>query len=251
MKFSKRPTRKQLFVPGIAAGCVVAGLVGWLQGSGRISSERTALFERRTQFVGAMEAVRAQREAKPEWATRENAVIARTLGDGVESVDSALRQRLYALGEAAGLEDLTVSTVGNRARGTPARKAFRRSAVEKPLRDAPDFVEVTATLGGDGSIESVLRLLAMVDTDGWIKRITSVRLDPDKTGVRLHVSLRIVSLFVPGHAPEQPPAPHTHTGAPRRYSLPQRSAASAASPPPAFPAAAALFLRKNSSRGQH
>lgn len=185
------------------------GFGGWLFGSGRFGGALDALLERRLTYVNAMQTVRDQRATRPELEAREGELVDRTLGASLESVDSRLRERLYALGSASGLADLSVVTSGTASarRGTPARTEFSRRGRERSLRDEIDFVEVGATVSGSGTLEQCLRLLASIDADPWLKRISQLQLKPDDNGARVRLTLRLVTLYLPGREPGEPPAP--------------------------------------------
>ena len=195
---------------GVASASVLlAVFIGWLFGSGGISGEYDELMVERDKYTQALKAVRTQREARPELDERESNFVARTLGATIESVDSRIRRRLYALGSTAGLTDLSVVTSGSASarRDTPAKRAFDRRGSQKALRDETDFIEVTANLSGEGSIEQVLRLLGWIDVDPWIKRVSQVRLNPNRDGTSIKLSLQLTTLFLPGREPtEAPPA---------------------------------------------
>ena len=189
----------------LAGGCGIglASLLGWWSGSGGLSGEHAQLLAQRVKYVEALRTVRAQREARAELDEREASYVARTLGANIEAVDSRIRQRLFALGSTAGLADLSVVTSGSASarRETPAKRAFDRRGSQKILREETDFIEVTATLTGEGTIEQVLRLLGWVDVDPWIKRVLQVRLNPDKSGDSIKLSLQLVTIFLPGRSP--------------------------------------------------
>ena len=178
--------------------------IGWLFGSGWVGGEQAQLLERRQNFINAMQAVRTQRKERPAEEAREEALVERTLGSDIESVHSRIRERLYALGSTAGLTDLTVSSTGASGRETPAKREFSRRGQEKTLREELDFVEVAASISGQGTIEQVFRLIGWLDADGWVKRVNSIRLDPDGNGSRLKITMKLVTLFIPGRESEKP-----------------------------------------------
>ncbi len=201
-------SRRMRFVAA-AVLILFAVFIGWLFGSGGVSGEYDELMTDRAKYTQALKAVRIQREARPELDGREADFVSRTLGSTIESVDSRIRRRLYALGSTAGLTDLSVVTSGSASarRETPAKRAFDRRGSQKTLREETDFVEVTATLNGEGSIEQVLRLLGWIDVDPWIKRVSQVRLNPNRDGSSIKLSLQLTTLFLPGRDPtETPPA---------------------------------------------
>ena len=183
---------------------VLLAAFGWAVGSGWMGGEHAELLDRRRSFVNAMQAVRTQRAERPALEAREEALVERTFGPDIESVHSRIRERLYALGATAGLTDLTVSSTGASGRESPAKREFSRSGEQKLLRDELDFVEVSASISGEGSADQVFRLIGWLDADGWIKRLNTIRLDPKDNGARLRVSIKLVTIFVPGRTSEQP-----------------------------------------------
>lgn len=125
----------------------------------------------------------------------------RTLGADRESVDHELRSRLNRIGSELGLQGLSVGTGRVRSVESPGRSKF----ADKALRDEVDFVEVEGWISGEAPLEPALRLLHRVEAEPWIKRIEEVRLEPRDNGARFAVTLRLVTLFLPGRAATSPP----------------------------------------------
>ena len=187
--------RGLLFMLGLLFFLVA--LLAYLQGSGRLDGQLDVLAEKRSTYINVMNTVRAQREGLPDSRERERELIARTLGPDVESVDSRIRQRLFALAQSSGLGRISVSTQGVTARRTPARSEFRRSGDEKAMRDEIDFVELTASLSGRGNYAQVIDLLARIHADGWLKRVTEATFNPDPEGEVVDVMVRVTTIFIP------------------------------------------------------
>lgn len=204
-RFNLKWSWDRLAIPIFVVGILLVIGFSWLVGAGRISGERDALLSRRSVYISTMETVRDQRKERPELEERQKAIVQQTLGSNIESVDSRVRERLFALGATAGLADLSVMTTDSAARSTPAKSEFKRRGIEKELREKTDFVEVNATISGEGSIEQVSRLLGWLQADGWIKRVTQVRLDPNPDGTLIRVSARVTTIFIPGEEPTAPP----------------------------------------------
>jgi hypothetical protein len=195
--------RHRLVMPGIVVGVLaIAGGLGWGVGAGRLDGTRTALDERVQVYRDVLLEVRAERERRPELDERTEAITNRTLGGDLETVDSALRRRLVETIEENGLSEVVVNTLGGTVIETPAGRSFKRSGPERALRDEPDFVLVRATASGSGSIADVVRFLHALDAAPWVKRIEQVRMDPDRTGRRISVSVRLATIFVPGATPD-------------------------------------------------
>ena len=194
---------------GIAALILVLfASIGWYVGSGRSGGERTRLLAEADAYRSVLYRVRAERLDRPALDERRDAILGRSLGGQLERVDAALRSRLVEVGEAAGLRDLVVSTAGAVGVESPARREFKRSARERRYRDEADFVVLRATISGEGSLAQVVDVVHAVDAAPWLKRIESVRLDPDADGDRIRVALGVATLFVPEYEPDAtlPPA---------------------------------------------
>lgn len=194
--------RRRLALPAAVIAVLAAfAAIGWAAGAGRLDGERAELEDRLALYRKVLLEVRSEREERPELDARFAEVVDRTLGTDLETVDSALRRRLVDALGAAGLGGGVVDTTGGSLVGTPATRAFRRSGPERALRDEPDFVRVGATVSGAGSIGEVVRFLHGLDAAPWLKRIETVRLDPDRKGERITVVVRLSTIFVPGAAP--------------------------------------------------
>ena len=128
------------------------------------------------------------------------AVTSRTLGDTTEVVDLVLRSRLSAIAEAAGVQDVRVSTGRPSMEGTPGASSFKSKSVRE-LRDEPDFALVEATVAAEGTWKQVTAMLDAIRAEPWPHRITSVRLAAGNNAERIDVTIRLVALFVPGEAP--------------------------------------------------
>jgi len=188
-----------------AGAALVAGTLGWLVHSGRVTSlsgfDRAAVnadIERSTDFLRS---VRAEREKRGELDKRLAAAVNRTLGERTDAVDTALRARLNRIAEETGVRDLMVATNAAVERKSPARQEMVRLGLTRTQRDEPDFVELRATLAGEGAADQVLRLVHRIAVDPMLKRIEALRLDPLKDGSRIRVTIRLSTVFVPGSEP--------------------------------------------------
>ena len=188
-----------------AGAALVAGTLGWLVHSGRVTSlsgfDRAAVdadIERSTDFLRS---VRAEREKRGELDKRLAAAVNRTLGERTDAVDTALRARLNRIAEETGVRDLMVATNAAVERKSPARQEMVRLGLTRAQRDEPDFVELRATLAGEGAADQVLRLVHRIAVDPMLKRVEALRLDPVKDGSRVRVTIRLSTAFVPGREP--------------------------------------------------
>lgn len=185
-------------------GIACIGLVtfiGWGMGAGVFGDERARIQRQTETYVNFLYTVRDNREARPELDQRISEILDRSLGADRETVDSVLREKLARLAAASGLRSPSVTTLPVVVRDSPAKSTFRRSGAHRPFREEPDFVELRAGIGAVGRLESVVAFLHALDAAPWLKRITSVRIDPEGDGRRLRLTLRLTTLYVPGQGP--------------------------------------------------
>ena len=202
---------RSLALPGTVLALGGAAALGWWIGSGRASGELLEARALESRYDGALDAASKQRLQRPDLDDALDAFVERTLGGDRESVDAALRSRLFALAEACGLREVSVTTTSNRGVETPARREFAASGQQRALRDELDFVEVGATIAGNGTDDAVLRLLASLRADPVLHRVVSFRIDPKGDGTNAATSVRLVTIYLPGERPEASPPPVTPT----------------------------------------
>lgn len=180
---------------------VIAALggLGWRSVRGAFLNERADLEQRIVSLTGDVDRYRSAATEHTRIQDELRGYVDRTLGGDLEAVDHQLRSRLNRIGEMLGLEGLSVGTGRTRQLVSPARSQFSRRRPE--LRDELDFVEVDAWISGLGDFDQVLRLVAAVAAEPWLKRIRQVRLQPKDNGERFAVTVRLVTLFLPGRAP--------------------------------------------------
>ncbi|MCA9285941.1 MAG: hypothetical protein KDA22_12030 [Phycisphaerales bacterium] len=196
---------RRLFVLGVVAIATVGASLGaWLWASGRLSVERQAMLEEESKARSLLLTVREQRERRPALDARIDAVVQRTLGGDLTTVDSTLRARLNRLGETERVKDLIVSTAGNAARESPAKTLFSRAVDQRALRSEIDFVELAGVISGEATLNQALRLVSRIEAEPWLKRIDEVRLDASRDGNRVRFTVRVTTLFLPGRVAEEP-----------------------------------------------
>ena len=233
MKFPRR-----YLLPTIIVGTVLlAALLGWASGSGRLGESREDLNRKIATYINVLTTVRDERTQRPELDERIAGVVNRTLGNDLEHVDADLRRRIAELCEGSGLRDVTVSTLAASMVGTPARREFKRTASERAYRDEPDFARVGAVANGIGSLANAVGFLHALDAAPWAKRIESVRLDPVKDGQRIKVTVRVSTIFVPGLVPDSDMLPEVdqQRGIERYAGLIERNPFMVPKPPPQKP----------------
>ena len=186
----------------MAAALAALGWLGWSSLDGIYLNQRAALKQRIGQLTNNIR----RYEAGIEDQTRVAAALGRyadgSMGGDLETVDHQLRSRLNRIGEEVGMAGLTVGTGRARNLQSPAKSQFRLRG-QRALRDETDFVEVEAWMSGQASFEQVLKLVHRVREEPWLKRIHQVRLEPKDNGQRFEVSLRLLTLYLPGQVPQE------------------------------------------------
>lgn len=180
----------------------VTGLawLGWMPVRSMYLDDRAELKRSIVKDGDLVDRYRRGRDDHHRVSAAVRAFVDRTLGGDLETVDHELRTRLNRLGEEIGLQKLSVSTGSVRWLESPARNLpeFRG---HRELREEIDFAEVEASMTGEGSLEKVLRLVHRLDAEPWLKHVNQVRLKPRDNGKRLAVTLRLVTIFLPGRSP--------------------------------------------------
>ncbi len=226
-----------LRITGIVVVLAGLGWLGWTPVRSMYLDERADIEQRRAKLIAQVARYRSGADDSLRVRTALQAYADRTLGGDLEAVDHELRTRLNRIGEEVGLKKLSVGTGRVRSMETPARNVAALRA-NKELRDELDFVEVEASVSGVGSLEAAMRLVHRIEAEGWIKRIVQVRLQPRDNGERFVVTIRLVTLYLPGRAPAGPVETVADLGGFERYQLLARrnpfhlAAKPAATPPP-------------------
>ena len=235
---------KSARILGLIVLVAALGWLGWTPVRGMYLSDRVDLDQSILKLRDQVDRYRAGSDDHVIVTDAVRAYVDRTLGGDLESVDHELRTRLNRLGEEIGLESLSVSTGRVRRMESPARsdRAFRRHS---ELREEIDFVEVEASISGQGSLDKVLQLVDRIERQQWLKRVVQVRLQPRDNGERFAVTVRLVTLFLPDRFPAAMPVTEPRPGGLDRlgplvsrnpFRLPPKTvkpAPAAATPPPA------------------
>lgn len=184
---------------------VASAIVGWIGFTALNTSYLKPRRELKETIAAAKDEIAASDQARrdaPRIAGKLHAIVDRTLGPDLESVDHHLRRRLNRVGEVVRLAALSVQTGDEKARGTPAERDF--PSRWKNLREELDFIELNGFISGEGSYAQALELIARLEAEPWIKRIYHVRLDPMRGADHFRINVRLTTLFLPGQSPRQP-----------------------------------------------
>jgi hypothetical protein len=187
------------------AAIAVTIVIGYVVGAGTFSAERAKLTVDKRKAEAGLEQIAEQSRQRPALNRSVQGFVDRTLGGDLDATDSALRSRLNRIGEELRLLDLSVKTERATLRLSPAKTQFQARGSQKLLRDEPDFMELPATISGEGTAEQALRLVHRIQSEPWIKRIDSVRLEQAKGGERVRTTVKLTTLFLPNKKPKTDP----------------------------------------------
>jgi len=195
----------------IAISVIVIGLVVGI-GYGAVSSlylaPRTERVERIEALEDDLDRCRSLLDRRRSNEQRLDEFVSRTLGPDVETVDHRLRTRLNRLLEECGIREIVVGTGRAKSMGTPASRAYGgRSSLVRELKQEVDFVVVTASVNGEGSLEQVLTVIDRIGVEPWISRIDAIGFDPKDNGTVIGFSIQLSTLYVPGEEAAEPPSP--------------------------------------------
>ncbi len=257
MKFRRRlplPRGPRDVMIWMGAFALIMGVVwlGYINGAGTFSAERAELMAKREAYTNALYKARDNRKERQVLDASLQAAVDRTLGSDLDAADSALRSRLNRIGEELRLTELRVMTERSTVRLSPAKAEFNRTGRQKSLRDEPDFIELPATIAGEGSAEQAYRLLQRLEVEPWLKRIESVRMEQFKDGERIRITIKLTTLFLPDRKGKGDLRPSESDLAdferyramalanPFRLPIPPKAAVAVAEPPVAPPPVAPL-----------
>lgn len=201
VRVPRGPRDALLWTAGAAAIAITVSL-GYVVGAGSFSSERASLESDRADAVAALASMREENAKRPQLDRELQSFVDRTFGSDLDAADSALRSRLNRIGEELRLLDLSVKTDRATVRPSPAKAEFQARGSQKALRDEPDFVELPATMSGEGTVDQAMRLVHRVQSEPWLKRLDGVRFEQSKAGERVKVTIKLTTLFLPGKKPK-------------------------------------------------
>jgi hypothetical protein len=232
-----RIARRNWFALTIGLGVLAGASVGYVMGEQRFSAERVTMLTNIERYRNVLTDAVARQKDRPVLDAKLQDVADQMLGPSLETVDSEVRRRLNRACEELGLNDFSVTTGTSVGRQTPAKREFKgREAVK--LRDQIDFTEVQATVLATGSAAKIYNLIFRVDAEPWLKRIESIRLNPNADGQQIRLSLRLTTPFMPGRAASRAlVADAARLAAADRYAALFASNPFRIPPPPAPPAA--------------
>jgi hypothetical protein len=172
---------------------------------------KTTLTEQLAESQSAIEGFQVWLDDRASTDDRLNRVAATTLGFDAENVESRFRSGLNRMATSAGLvEDDTVVTkpmVGDVKNPTvesrPIVAEFKGQQKEDYIT-APDLYTMSATIRGTGTFDSVVRLLALAQSQPWIWSVNGFTLKPkDDQATLFDITVEVTTVLLPDLAPPE------------------------------------------------
>lgn len=251
----------------IIGGVVVAGWYGF----------STVYWKPREQLLLKIEDSKRSAENLEEQLSSQFKIVdrmklagSRTLGSKFDEVSARFRDGLSRIGESEGLSGVTVDhgePVAVKNPLTVMRGSSVSSSLKSSLRVDADFSVVRGSLKGTGTLDSALKVLAVVQSQPWIHRVESVTIRPladrnaakpdggaaseDKpqrdSGGRVEIRIEAATLFAPSFAKGgvvdvSIAQANPETQALRNFIVARRSLARGIAPTPKAPAAPTVVI---------
>lgn len=201
MKGSARLIRAGV-VLAVVAGLVYVGYSRWYAGPmAELQDERATLQDEINRYEDAMrDRGRLERGLQSAGQTM--------LGAEFDVVEHRFRDGLSRVGEQAGLSGIRVTSGSAQRQTNPRARAPRQPrALTRQFRDNPDFALVQGTLTGQGDLEQVLHAMAIIESQPWIHRVRTFRLNPaGQSRDRFELRVDADTIFSPDLAGEENPA---------------------------------------------
>lgn len=200
-------SRVKLIVVILGALVVVGG--GWYAADRVYLSPMADKREELASLVGDVDALTEALVRGERVRERWSEITSRMLASSDQEVEHLVRTLVSRAAVEAGLKEVVLSHGEPRLEANPATD--RRSRLSKRLRDAieegPGFRVLRGTVRGSGSIEEVVRALALLEAQPWMHRIESVRVEPSgRDRNLLGLTVAFATMFAPGARVESPAA---------------------------------------------
>lgn len=192
---------------GVLAAVAGAGVLGYFR---VYQIPRQRLLDQIEASTSAAKAIEKQLRGEFEVADRTKAAGKTTLGAKFDAASARFRDGLSRVAESQGLSSITVdhgepqpvpSPLLN-VRGVP-------TALKSALRRPSDFEILRGNVKGVGTLEQVLRALALAQAQPWLHRIEGFSIKPaNKERDRFELRLEVATLFAPAFTagPDSEPA---------------------------------------------
>jgi hypothetical protein len=179
------------------------------------AAPRRDLQEQINQARGNIAAMNKTLNGEFSLRDRAKALRTATLGGKEDQVEHRFRTGLSRIGEQEGLVKVVVDNGQPQATASPllSTKGIPTS-LKQNIRKQPDLQTIRGTLKGTGTLEQVLKVVAVAQSQSWLHRVDGFSIKPIGDRNQFELKLEVATLFLPdlpgGDGPEpaivQPPA---------------------------------------------
>lgn len=181
------------------AGGTVAVVLATALGYERFyAADRREALELLGQHEAAIRGYERALESESAVRAALGAFSATTLGSAEDKARARLRSALGQIAQTIGLEEIIATDASPQPVVSPAALGSGRvgGAFGRLLRESPDFRMLSGRLSGVGTLEQVLRALAMVQAQPWAHRVTGFAIEPvDTERNRFRLRADVVTLL--------------------------------------------------------
>lgn len=203
-----RPSRSLLVLTGFGV-ILVANYLGYRSWYAKPLAEKLGQAQ---QIESRIDSVRSRTEQLLVSRADIQPIAARTLARTGQTAEERLRFTLNDIVRAIELEGVRVDTrVDANPTVNPAStarlNAFRLRDERGRLRHTPvaGYNRITASISGSGPTDRVMRLVATLESQNWLLRLTRVRLVPQDLGRRTDFAVDLETIFLPARSPAEGP----------------------------------------------
>ncbi|MDX2148451.1 MAG: hypothetical protein SFZ23_13105 [Planctomycetota bacterium] len=190
-------------VAGIGAVVLVLATVAYVRYYQRPRAELEAQILAAARSVGDLEdqlaGEGALRKSLKEFGNR-------TLGTAEDLVEHRFRMLLTRIGVENGLEGVVVDQGSPLARKSPALNKLP-TTISREMRARPDFYSVSGSLRGEGDLQEVLRVIAMVRAQPWVHRVDGFSIKPSPRKMNAYaLRVEVSTAFMSDAGPTEEPS---------------------------------------------
>lgn len=197
MKVSARVLK----VAGVALGVLGVGALGYFR---VYQTPRAELVTKLTASREKAAGLEKQLEEKASVSRRLKEFGSQTLGKKEDQVVDRFRNGLSKIAEECGLVAVKTNTGAPKAVPNPLLRnnKVQGTALKRALKKTPDFQVIAGTVEGVGSLEQVLKAIAVVQAQPWVHRMEGFSIatsgkERDRFTVRLEVATILASDLAP------------------------------------------------------
>lgn len=190
-----------LKIAGVAIGVLGAVSVGYYKVYETPRADLAAKVAASREKVTTLE---KQLEERSAVNRRLKEIGAQTLGKKEDQVVDRFRNGLSKIAEECGLTAVKTNSGAPKAVSNPLLRnnKVQQASLKKTLKKTPDFQVIAGSVEGVGSLEQVLKTLAVVQAQPWVHRVEGFSITTlGKERERFTVRLEVTTVLAPDLAP--------------------------------------------------